>query len=193
MSFRIVPLVKGYFPQIALYRPVLLFGRHPECDARIDSPKVSRRHCCVAIAYDRVLIRDLGSRNGVRVNGRLLEEATLHSGDEVAIGPILFRLEEESDQPPAQVRPVAAARFVAAGSGACREPLARPRAAAKLSWRLRCRSGAARRRLKVRALGRLDLLERFTLLWRLPHPVARNRLNFSRNRLLPEPPLISMI
>jgi pSer/pThr/pTyr-binding forkhead associated (FHA) protein len=108
MSFRIVPLVKGSFPQIALYRPVLLVGRHPECDVRLDSPKVSRRHCCVAIAYDRVLIRDLGSRNGVRVNGRLLEEATLHSGDEVAIGPILFRLEEESDQPPAQARPVAA-------------------------------------------------------------------------------------
>jgi pSer/pThr/pTyr-binding forkhead associated (FHA) protein len=108
MSFRIVPLVKGSFPQIALYRPVLLVGRHPECDVRLDSPKVSRRHCCVAIAYDRVLIRDLGSRNGVRVNGRLLEEATLHSGDELAIGPILFRLEEESDQPPAQVRPVAA-------------------------------------------------------------------------------------
>ena len=87
---------------------MLLVGRHPECDVRLDSPKVSRRHCCVAIAYDRVLIRDLGSRNGVRVNGRLLEEATLHSGDELAIGPILFRLEEESEQPPPQVRPVAA-------------------------------------------------------------------------------------
>jgi predicted component of type VI protein secretion system len=108
MSFRIVPFVKGSFPQIALYRPVLLVGRHPECDVRLDSPKVSRRHCCVAIAYDRVLIRDLGSRNGVRVNGRLLEEATLRAGDELAIGPILFRLEEESDQPPAQARPVAA-------------------------------------------------------------------------------------
>jgi pSer/pThr/pTyr-binding forkhead associated (FHA) protein len=44
------------------------------------------------------LIRDLGSRNGVRVNGRLQEEARLHSGDELAIGPILFRLEEEIEQ-----------------------------------------------------------------------------------------------
>ena len=110
MSFRIVPLVKGSFPQIALYRPVILIGRHPECDVRIDSPKISRRHCCVAIAYDRVLIRDLGSRNGVRVNGRLLEEATIRSGDELAIGPILFRLEDEALVPPAVVRPVAAPR-----------------------------------------------------------------------------------
>jgi pSer/pThr/pTyr-binding forkhead associated (FHA) protein len=99
MSFRIVPLVKGTAPAIALYRPVLLIGRHLECDIRLESPKVSRRHCCVATAYDRVLIRDLGSRNGVRVNGRLLEESRLHPGDELAIGPILFRLEHEEEQP----------------------------------------------------------------------------------------------
>jgi predicted component of type VI protein secretion system len=105
MSFRIVPLVKGSAPLISLFRPVLLIGRHPECDVRIASPKVSRRHCCVATAYDRVLIRDLGSRNGVRVNGRLEEEATLHSGDELAIGPILFRMEEEIEQPAMPIRP----------------------------------------------------------------------------------------
>jgi len=110
MSFRIVPLVKGTGPLIALYRPVLLIGRHPDCDVRIDSPKISRRHCCVATAYDRVLIRDLGSRNGVRVNGRLQEESRLHSGDELAIGPILFRLEEEVEQVAPARRVVAAAK-----------------------------------------------------------------------------------
>jgi pSer/pThr/pTyr-binding forkhead associated (FHA) protein len=99
MSFRIVPLLKGTAPAIALYRPVLLIGRHVECDVRLDSPKVSRRHCCVATAYDRVLIRDLGSRNGVRVNGRLLDESRLLPGDELAIGPIFFRLEQEEEPP----------------------------------------------------------------------------------------------
>jgi pSer/pThr/pTyr-binding forkhead associated (FHA) protein len=103
MSFRIVPLVTGTAPPIALHRPVLLIGRHPECDVRIDSAKISRRHCCVAMAYDRVLIRDLSSRNGVRVNGRLVEEARLQTGDELAIGPLLFRLEQESEPPGADV------------------------------------------------------------------------------------------
>jgi pSer/pThr/pTyr-binding forkhead associated (FHA) protein len=107
MSFRIVPLVKGSAPSIALYRPVLLIGRHKECDVCIESPKVSRRHCCVATAYDRVLIRDLGSRNGVRVNGRLLEESRLQPGDELAIGPILFRLEEEEEPAAVPRRPAA--------------------------------------------------------------------------------------
>jgi predicted component of type VI protein secretion system len=91
-------LIKGTAPIIALQRPVVLIGRHLECDVRIDLSKISRRHCCVAIAYDRVLVRDLGSRNQVRVNGQLVEEARLQPGDEVAIGPILYRLELLEDQ-----------------------------------------------------------------------------------------------
>src|SRR5260370_20176185 len=100
MSARLAPLTRGAAPAIPLQRPVLLIGRHPECDIRIDLPKISRRHCCVALAYDRVMIRDLGSRNGLRVNGLLVEEAQLQGGDEVAIGPILYRMESEQTPPP---------------------------------------------------------------------------------------------
>ena len=99
MSFRLIPLIRGTAPLIVLQRPVLLIGRHLECDVRINSPKVSRRHCCLAMAYDRVLIRDLGSRNGVRVNGRSVDESRLYDGDELAIGPILFRLEAADENP----------------------------------------------------------------------------------------------
>ena len=101
MPARLVALNPGSAPTIPVQRPVLLVGRHPECDVRIDLPKVSRRHCCLAIAYDRVLIRDLGSRNGTRVNGRVVEEANLSPGDEVAIGPLLYRVED----PEAAARP----------------------------------------------------------------------------------------
>src|SRR4051794_36463799 len=101
MNYQLTPVDPTSRPPIALHRPVLLIGRHPECDVRIDLPKISRRHCCLALAYDRVLIRDLGSRNGLRVNGLLVEEAQLQGGDEVAIGPILFRMEHENPtQPP---------------------------------------------------------------------------------------------
>ena len=94
MPARLVPLTPGRSPAIPLQRPVVLIGRHPECDVRIDLPKVSRRHCCLALADDRVVIRDLGSRNGLRVNGRVVDEARLSLGDEVAIGPLLYRLED---------------------------------------------------------------------------------------------------
>jgi pSer/pThr/pTyr-binding forkhead associated (FHA) protein len=99
MTYQLIPIEKGRSPAIALQRPVLLIGRHPECDVRIDLPKISRRHCCLALAYDRVLIRDLGSHNGLRVNGRLVQEARLHAGDEVAIGPVIYRLEIEAVRP----------------------------------------------------------------------------------------------
>ncbi len=114
MSFRLSPLIKGTAPVIALHRPVLLVGRHIECDVRLDSPKVSRRHCCLAMAYDRVLIRDLGSRNGVRVNGRVVDESRLRCGDELAIGPVLFRLEAE----PVENRPSAASNTARPASAA---------------------------------------------------------------------------
>jgi pSer/pThr/pTyr-binding forkhead associated (FHA) protein len=93
MSFRLAPLSKGTAPIITLHRPVIMIGRHLECDVRIDQPKISRRHCCLAMAYDRVLVRDLGSRNKIRVNGRVVDEARLKAGDELAIGPLLYRLE----------------------------------------------------------------------------------------------------
>jgi predicted component of type VI protein secretion system len=102
---RLVPIKPGSVPSIPVQRPVVLVGRHPECDVRINLSKVSRRHCCLALAYDRVLIRDLGSRNGVRVNGAVVDEAQLHPGDTVAIGPLLFRVED----PDAAAQPALAA------------------------------------------------------------------------------------
>src|SRR6476469_4610795 len=110
MSAQLIPLNAGTYPIISLQRPVVLIGRHPECDVRLELSKISRRHCCVALAYDRVMIRDLGSRNGLRVNGRLVVEAQLYPGDEVAIGPILYRLDDLTPHPAPPPNPRAVAR-----------------------------------------------------------------------------------
>src|SRR5262245_18959296 len=93
---RLVPLTDGSIPAINVQRPVMLVGRHPECDVRIDLPQISRRHCCLALAYDRLIIRDLGSTNGRRVNGRVVEEARLLNGDEIAIAQVLYRFEDDT-------------------------------------------------------------------------------------------------
>jgi len=97
MTFRLTPIAKGSGPAVVLQRPIYLVGRSPECDLRLDAGKVSRRHCCFALAYDRLIVRDLGSRNGVRVNGREVEETQLFRGDEIAIGPLIFRIEQDGD------------------------------------------------------------------------------------------------
>ena len=93
MPARLVPINPGLIRPIPLERPVLLVGRHLDCDANLPHARVSRRHCCVAQVADRLILRDLGSRNGVRINGVAIDEATLDDGDEVAIGPVLFRFE----------------------------------------------------------------------------------------------------
>src|SRR5262249_58098388 len=54
---------------ILLDKPILLLGRHPECDIQIDSRKISRRHCCIAQVNDYLIVRDLASTNGIRING----------------------------------------------------------------------------------------------------------------------------
>jgi pSer/pThr/pTyr-binding forkhead associated (FHA) protein len=92
MSLRFVSLTAG--AGFAITRPVILIGRHPDCDVRLDLPQVSRRHCCLAQASERLLIRDLASRNGVRVNGRSVSEAVLRPGDEVAIAQAIFRVDQ---------------------------------------------------------------------------------------------------
>lgn len=105
MTARLVPLGGDSGQVVLIQRPVLLIGRHPDCDVRIDRPEISRRHCCIALVYDRTLIRDLGSRNGVRVNGRPVEEARLRPGDEIAIAQLIFRLEEEPGAPAPAFQP----------------------------------------------------------------------------------------
>lgn len=81
--------------QIVLDKAILLFGRQPDCDVVLTgSRKVSRKHCCVAQIHDYFVVRDLGSMNGVRVNGvRVDREAKLRAGDELTIGDVDFRLE----------------------------------------------------------------------------------------------------
>ena len=102
MSAQLVPLEPGTAVAIPIQQPVLLIGRHPESDVRVDSSLISRRHCCLAVVNNRVLIRDLGSRHGVQLNGVRIEEAEIRLGDEVAIGHLIYRME--------QVNPVISAK-----------------------------------------------------------------------------------
>lgn len=84
MPPQLVALTEG--PNILLDKPILLLGRHQECDIQLGSRKVSRRHCCLAQVNDYLVVRDLGSTNGIRINGIRVIEGSLHSGDELTIG-----------------------------------------------------------------------------------------------------------
>jgi pSer/pThr/pTyr-binding forkhead associated (FHA) protein len=93
MSSRFVAIDEG--PNIALDRAMVVVGRHPTCDTRLDSLRVSRRHCCMARENDQVVVRDLGSTNGIWINGMRVEIGTVRPGDELSIAHLRYRFEGE--------------------------------------------------------------------------------------------------
>lgn len=90
MPAHLLSLADG--PSILIDKPILLFGRHEECDVQLNSKKVSRRHCCLAQVNDYLVIRDLGSTNGVRINGTRVAEGKLVPGDELQIGNFKYQV-----------------------------------------------------------------------------------------------------
>ena len=66
------------------------FGRSRGATIVVEHEKVSRLHTRVRRTDHGIDVEDLGSRNGTRVNGeRITGVHQVHSGDEIAIGPIL--------------------------------------------------------------------------------------------------------
>jgi hypothetical protein len=73
---------------IAVPRGTFLIGRGVECQLSLDDPLVSRRHAAIRVDDDdSAVVEDLGSRNGVYLNGVKLERAEpLSDGDLIRIG-----------------------------------------------------------------------------------------------------------
>ena len=106
MPYQLVPTAENAV-SVPLDKAVILFGRHPDCDVVITSSrKVSRKHCCVAQVNNSFVVRDLGSMNGVRVNGKAVKRSTaLGLGDELVVGDVVFHLKEASANGKKKVRP----------------------------------------------------------------------------------------
>jgi hypothetical protein len=68
-----------------------LLGRGQDCGLRIDDPRLSRHHARLLHDGSTLVIEDLGSTNGVLVNGeRIHAKKTLLNGDTVVCGPCVF-------------------------------------------------------------------------------------------------------
>jgi hypothetical protein len=80
-----------------LRAPGLVVGRGTEADLRINDPGVSRRHIEFLVSGDDLEVVDLGSTNGMLVDGTKVGRAGLRDGTEVKIGhtTMTVRLTEE--------------------------------------------------------------------------------------------------
>jgi Protein of unknown function (DUF3662)/FHA domain len=73
----------------------VVIGRSRDCDIVLDDPNVSRRHAEVRRSGEGWTVADLGSTNGIKVNGRRVGEARLAPGDEITLGLSRLSFEQE--------------------------------------------------------------------------------------------------
>jgi DNA-binding NtrC family response regulator len=72
--------------EVRLAMTPLVIGTSPECDIAVADPRVSRRHCEIAVTAEGIVIRDLASKNGTFAGKIALREALLAPGEAVTIG-----------------------------------------------------------------------------------------------------------
>jgi len=68
-----------------------IIGRSNNCDLVIGDKTVSRQHAVINVTDHTVTLKDLGGRNGTRLNQRLIKEVEIKNNDTLSIGMVTVR------------------------------------------------------------------------------------------------------
>jgi pSer/pThr/pTyr-binding forkhead associated (FHA) protein len=90
MRAQLVPLDGGQAVDLA--KEMILIGRQEDCDLRLDHKSVSKMHCVLVKTDGLLLLRDLGSTNGTRVNGTRVRRAALLPNDKLSVANFHFKV-----------------------------------------------------------------------------------------------------
>jgi pSer/pThr/pTyr-binding forkhead associated (FHA) protein len=91
MNARLVPIDGG--SPIVLDKDMVLIGRNEECEIRLDHKSISKQHCLLVKTDGLILVRDLGSTNGTRVNGQRIRRAALLPNDQFSVANYKYRVQ----------------------------------------------------------------------------------------------------
>jgi serine/threonine protein kinase len=78
--------------RIPLAKAITVIGRSDECDLVLKRPDVSRRHCRIVRMADQVIVEDLGSSQGTRINGAAVARGGLNHGDRIEVAGQVFQV-----------------------------------------------------------------------------------------------------
>jgi hypothetical protein len=111
MKAELVPL-NGDAP-IPITRDLTIVGRREQCDVSIAHPSLSKQHCVLVRTDGLLMLRDLASTNGTKVNGQRVMWAALLPNDRLTLGSYKMKiylgpddLPAPSEAPRAQAPPV---------------------------------------------------------------------------------------
>jgi len=96
MRAQLIP-IDGSTP-IDIVKDLTVVGRKDECDFCLHHKSVSKVHCVIVKTDGLLLLRDLGSTNGTRVNGQRVRRAALLPEDQLAIAGFRFRVHFGPDE-----------------------------------------------------------------------------------------------
>lgn len=82
---------------IPLLKPALLIGRRDRCDITLAFPNISSQHCELVYKNGYWEIRDLNSRNGIKVNDERCDAKWLMPGDVISIAKHRFQIQYRPD------------------------------------------------------------------------------------------------
>jgi pSer/pThr/pTyr-binding forkhead associated (FHA) protein len=99
--------------RVTVQRGVIRIGRHRSNHLQLEDEAVSKRHAVIELSPERISLIDLAEHAALRVNGQVVDEATLAVGDRIAIGSTEILIEEVVMQeallaPPSSERELAA-------------------------------------------------------------------------------------
>jgi pSer/pThr/pTyr-binding forkhead associated (FHA) protein len=100
MRVQLVP-VDGGMP-LDILKDLVLIGRKEDCDLQLDHKSISKQHCVIVKADGMLLLRDLGSTNGTRVNGQRVRRAALLPNDRINIASLAYRVEFSEEEDPVE-------------------------------------------------------------------------------------------
>jgi predicted component of type VI protein secretion system len=99
MKAELIPLNGA--PPIPITRDVTVVGRREFCDVLVEHPSLSKRHCVLVRTDGLLVVRDLVSTNGTKVNGQRVLWAALLPNDRLTLGRAKFKVYLGPDDAPA--------------------------------------------------------------------------------------------